>query len=482
MDLDRAAPKWVESEDFDINAKVDDAYMAGWDKMSDAQRIGLVRPMVRRLLVDRFKLKLRSEMRDIPVYTLVQAKGGAKMKEVPPPPPPEGSTVPGIIINCPWREKEVTCMGKAVPMSQLIGLFMGFGNLQVGRTVIDETGLKAYYDYSFTVSSDADADPPMKQIEDQLGLRFEPTKAPRKIYVIESAEKPTVDGAEVAMLAQQASKTSMDAATPASLPQFDAATIKHPDPNARGGRSGFYGSPGGRIFFGGPARMLVQYAYGLQDYQLTGGPEWIAAEGLGPNWLEINAVPPADFSFAQDHGRQRRAHRREQRLMLQSLLRDRFGLKFHFETKEGEVYILTRGTKPLQLKPTNYPNTDPRAVVFGTLGAIAQRPNGGGTTGAPAHSFTPISLPDGGIALQGTNTTADYLAIRMSRYLHLPVLNQTGIVGSYDFDVPLADPESQDHGCPRILELADDLGRKIRRGRGPVHTLVLDYIERPSEN
>jgi uncharacterized protein (TIGR03435 family) len=197
VDLDREAPKWVNSEDFDINAKLDDAYMAGWDKMSDAQRMGLVRPMVRRLLVDRFKLKLRMEMRDIPVYVLVQSKGGTKMKEVPPPPPPEGRPTSVLTINCPGKEKEMTCMGKAVPMSQLIGLFAGFGNLQVGRTVIDETGLKGYYDYSFTVSSDADADPPIKQIEDQLGLRFEPRKVPRMVYVIESAEKPSLDGAEV---------------------------------------------------------------------------------------------------------------------------------------------------------------------------------------------------------------------------------------------------------------------------------------------
>jgi uncharacterized protein (TIGR03435 family) len=197
VDLDHEAPKWVSSEDFDINAKVDDAYMAGWDKMSDAQRIALVRPMVRRLLVDRFKLKLRTEVRDIPVYALVQVKGGTKMEEVPAPPPPEGRPTSVIHINCPGKEKEMTCMGKAVPMSQLIGLFAGFGNLQVGRTVIDETGLKGYYDYSFTVSTDADADAPIKQIEDQLGLRFEPRKVPRKVYVIESAEKPSLDGAEV---------------------------------------------------------------------------------------------------------------------------------------------------------------------------------------------------------------------------------------------------------------------------------------------
>lgn len=195
--LDRAAPKWVDSEGFDVNAKLDAAYLAGWDKLSDTQRLRAVRPMVRRLLADRFKLRLRAEMRDISVYALVQAKGGSKMKEVPAPPPSEGRPVSAIVINCPAQEKGMTCMGNAVPVSQLIGLFGAFGNLQVGRHVIDETGLRGYYDYSFTVVTGADADPPIKQIEDQLGLHFEPRKVPGKVYVIESAEKPSVDGAEV---------------------------------------------------------------------------------------------------------------------------------------------------------------------------------------------------------------------------------------------------------------------------------------------
>lgn len=199
MALDRGAPKWVDSEDFDIDAKVDDAYMVHWDKMSYAQRMGVVRPMVRRLLADRFKLKLRTETRDIPVYTLVQAKRGAKMKEVPAPLSQESKNIQGVVINCPRKEESMTCMGKAVPMSQLIKLFTSFANLDVDRRVVDRTGLKGYYDYSFTVFTDADADPPMRQIEDQLGLRFEPGKTPAKVYVIESADRPSVDGAELAV-------------------------------------------------------------------------------------------------------------------------------------------------------------------------------------------------------------------------------------------------------------------------------------------
>jgi len=143
--------------------------------------------------------------------------------------------------------------------------------------------------------------------------------------------------------------------------------------------------------------------------------------------------------------------------MLQSLLRDRFGLKFHFETREGEVYILTRGTKPLQLKPPKDTASNPRAIVIIKQGVIAD-----------------------GEAV-GTNTTTDYLALRLSGYLRLPVLNETGITGSYDYYLPPDDPDNQDVAT-EVLRVVDRLGLKIKRERGPIKTLVIDHIQQPSEN
>jgi uncharacterized protein (TIGR03435 family) len=133
------------------------------------------------------------------------------------------------------------------------------------------------------------------------------------------------------------------------------------------------------------------------------------------------------------------------------------GLKSHLETKEGEVYILTRSRKPLQLKPPKDPELDPRAIVMMKQGGIA----------------------DG--EAQGTNTTTDYLALRLSRYLQLPVLNQTGIIGTYDYYLPPDDPENHDV-VAAVMDVVDRLGLKIKRGRGPIQTLVIDHIEQPSEN
>lgn len=229
--------------------------------------------------------------------------------------------------------------------------------------------------------------------------------------------------------------TSQSAPASADLPAFDAVTIKPPDPAARYRKAGFYGEPGGRVFFGGTIKMLVHYAFNLQDYQINGGPEWANSQ-----WFEINAVPPEN-SASHNIKVSNAEPTAEQRLMLQSLLRDRFGFKFHLESKEGEVYLLTRGRKPLQLKPPKDPEADPRAIVMWKAGNIFD-----------------------GEAV-GSDTTTGYLAQTLSRWLKLPVLDQTGITGSYDFSLPPTDPEDHDP-VAAVISIVDRLGLTIKRGRG----------------
>jgi uncharacterized protein (TIGR03435 family) len=197
--------------------------------------------------------------------------------------------------------------------------------------------------------------------------------------------------------------------------------------------------------------MLFEKAFNLQDYQVAGGADWIASQ-----WFEINAVPP-ETSPSRNITVRNAEPTSEQRLMLQSLLHDRYGFRFHLETKEGEVYILTRGWKPFQLKPPKDPASDPRAIVMMKQGGIV----------------------DG--EAEGTNTTTDYLALRLSRYLQLPVLNQTGIAGAYDYYLPPDDPENHDL-LAAVVGVVDRLGLKIKRGRGPIQTLFIDHVEQPSEN
>ena len=141
--------KWTDFGPFDINAKVDDAYMAGWDKLTDTERFERVRPMIRELMAERFHLKLHSEMRVTPVYALVQTKGGAKLTEVAPPGPedpeeqqkrqkgdPTAKAPPGGM----WLTAN-TWMGNATPIKNLLGTIAALGAND--RILIDETGSKA---------------------------------------------------------------------------------------------------------------------------------------------------------------------------------------------------------------------------------------------------------------------------------------------------------------------------------------------------
>lgn len=186
---------WIESQQWDIMAKVDDP---SFDGLSDADRSNRMRPMVQALLEERFDLRLHTVLRPTPVYALVQAKGGAKVKEVPAPPEVEGDWMeamkryheenpgkpfPGV-ITCNGDR----CTATAVTISTMLGQIQGSSHAD--RMVIDETGLKGHYDLSFR-SPGNDDDDAMAEIEEDLGMKFEPRKVDLTTYVIDSAERPS---------------------------------------------------------------------------------------------------------------------------------------------------------------------------------------------------------------------------------------------------------------------------------------------------
>jgi uncharacterized protein (TIGR03435 family) len=150
--------------------------------------------------------------------------------------------------------------------------------------------------------------------------------------------------------------------------------------------------------------------------------------------------------------------------MLQSLLIDRFELKHHREMREGPVYLLTRnGSKPLKMQEAKDKNAYPWS---GGLG-------GGGILG------------DG---LAGINESMADLAWRLSWYLEQPVLDRTGIAGSFDFRVEYRSGDAQAIATTRaevismILATVQDLGLKLEPSRGPVERVVIEHAEKPSSN
>jgi uncharacterized protein (TIGR03435 family) len=237
------------------------------------------------------------------------------------------------------------------------------------------------------------------------------------------------------------------------VPAFEVAAIKPVDPN-KGGVSGFLCYPGGRVFIGNAnIKMLLEYAYDTKGFQISGETGWADTERYN-----IEALPPesspsrnlkqAPFGIAPTA---------EQKQMLQSLLRDRYALKLHTETRQGEVYLLTRSSKPLQLVPPKYPDLDSRGGVMMKQGGIA----------------------DG--EATGSNVTMAFLASQLSSYLGLPVLDQTGIAGSWDYHLPPTDPENRDFQAA-VLDAMRRLGLDLKKSKAPIETIVIDHLERPAPN
>ena len=201
-------PSWIDSDRWDILAKPP----AGAAEVQEQMQLRL---RLRSLLEDRFKLKARREMREMPIYELVVARadgqlgpqikksgdecaaqGRAREAGVAPPPLPPGAF-------CGTRTNNGTVSMKGVPLSNFIRNLGGM----TGRFVIDKTGLAGPYDLDLQWTPDpasAGAGPQgqpglgdgaslFAAIQEQLGLRLEAKKAPVEVLVIESAERPTED-------------------------------------------------------------------------------------------------------------------------------------------------------------------------------------------------------------------------------------------------------------------------------------------------
>ena len=191
-------PGWANSTHFDVNAKVSDPDVAALKTLSREQR----QAMIVALLSDRFHLRAHIEVKTLPVYDLVIAKGGPKLKEntglptpapdTPDPGKPPTSMKPGSIYI---SNSGMTAVG--IPTSN-IAANLAF---QVERNVIDKTGLTGKYDFTLkwtptelqgkTTGNDDNAPDLFTALQEQLGLKLEPSKGPVDTLVIDHVEMPT---------------------------------------------------------------------------------------------------------------------------------------------------------------------------------------------------------------------------------------------------------------------------------------------------
>jgi uncharacterized protein (TIGR03435 family) len=175
-------PGWATSVQFDVEAKMDDDTALALQKMPIEKQDEQRRLMLQSLLADRFKLHVHNEIKTRPIYALVAAKGGSKLKEVP---AIEGghrlAWGPGRIdIRAGSIENLVFCLSDTL-----------------GRVVVDKTGLTGKYDISLKWTLDeqqgtGDGGPSiLTALQEQLGLKLESTKGPSNTLVVDHVEKPS---------------------------------------------------------------------------------------------------------------------------------------------------------------------------------------------------------------------------------------------------------------------------------------------------
>jgi len=259
-------------------------------------------------------------------------------------------------------------------------------------------------------------------------------------------------------------------ATPAAGQRlaFDVASIKR-TPADTGPGADFAAQPGGRLHVRNNAvTNLIANAYGVQGYLLVGGPEWIRADRY-----DMQAKVEGEPS------------RPEMMLMLQALLADRFQLRVHRETRDLPAYVLTVARGGAKLTPAKdgdcvAPRPDgapPPPLAPGEIRRPSCGNNNMSRTNPPNITWTAVGIDAAGVA--GA----------LANYFRRPVVNRTGLAGFFNIqqDLPPLQPATTDGGAPDsaasvFTVLQEQLGLRVEEGRGPVEVLVIDRVERPTEN
>jgi uncharacterized protein (TIGR03435 family) len=199
-------PGWFSSTRFDIIARAEgfqgDTNRPGFTATdADRQAVERVRMMVQRLLAERFKLRVHHETRQLPIYALIIAKGGEL-----------GPDLRRSTRDCmeEWKKqgmpdaRNLACgsiqggrTGKVKATAAELGSLVRDLYDWTGRPVIDRTGLLGRFDFTLTFapegSTDTDAPSIFTALQEQLGLKLEPTTGPVDVLVVDSVERPTPD-------------------------------------------------------------------------------------------------------------------------------------------------------------------------------------------------------------------------------------------------------------------------------------------------
>lgn len=181
-------PKWMDSARFDIEATMSPDDAKRFDSLPPTQKREMKEAMVQKLLAERFQFKSHWEQRELPVYAITVAKGGLKLQPAQ-----------DVKHRSQWSLSSGKLQCKNVTLSQLADLFTQGASNELGRIVVDRTGVSGAYDLNVTWAADTDvaaSNSPtglslFTAIQEQAGLKLESAKAPVKVLVVDRLEMPS---------------------------------------------------------------------------------------------------------------------------------------------------------------------------------------------------------------------------------------------------------------------------------------------------
>ncbi|WP_420236560.1 TIGR03435 family protein [Telmatobacter bradus] len=213
-------------------------------------------------------------------------------------------------------------------------------------------------------------------------------------------------------------------------------------------------------------RLLLTMAWNIDESRIHGGPDWIASDRF------VLEAKPDEALGAQLAKLDRNGRKQARQHMLQALLIERLNLKSHWTTEQMPVLALEVGKNG----PKLHPSPEPKPAEDGQPAKDGSSMNTRNTT------------------LTAERVTMDRLATFLAQNMHMLVQNQTGLKGVYDFTLEWTpDEELTANNASYTKNAADEkpsmptaveeqLGLKLSARKGPVDVLVIDSIDKPSEN
>jgi uncharacterized protein (TIGR03435 family) len=228
-----------------------------------------------------------------------------------------------------------------------------------------------------------------------------------------------------------------------SRQEFEVDVIRPSSAGPSAGTS-FNVFEGGRVkITNEPVKLLLRTAFQVQNAQIAGGPAWLDSDR---------------YDIEAKTGRSEKPEPGQLSPFLQTMLADRFGLKFHREMRELTVYALVP-----EKNQRSGSKLKPKAAE--ELTAMDTH----GERGKSQLAATAVSM----------DALARYLGNRLGRI----VVDKTGLTDSYDFTLEWAPDEAVDSSVPSLATaLREQLGLRLEPQKSPVEVLVIDSIRKPSDN